>query len=388
MPPRRTGARRDVPKDAAPSVEIGLGAGRGSRRVAIGFGSGTLATVVSEKRVSLVIPGRDCASTVGDCLDAVVPLLGDGPLGEIIFVDDGSVDETIAVVERYPVTLLRGQGLGAGAARNIGLKVARYDLIWFVDSDCVAGPDALDKLLPYMDDPIVGGVGGSYANRVPDSLLGCLIHEEIVERHLAMPARVNFLATFNVLYRKTVLEAIGGFDQRYLKGQDAELSFRVMEAGYELRFTRASCVAHFHEMRWLHYLRIQRQQGFWRVRLHLSHSGHAMGDSYSSAIDHAQPPLAMLSLVGLGLLFVPGARWCSLVAPILLVAAQVPMTSRLVKRLGSTKYLAYAWMSFVRSFWRGTGMAQGVIACVKELLAGKTAQPDGSADASIEKEGD
>lgn len=349
--------------------------------MAIGFASGTLVAVVSEKRVSLVIPGRDCASAVGECLDAVVPLLGHGPLGEIIFVDDGSVDETVAVVERYPVTLLRGHGRGAGAARNIGLNVARYDLIWFVDSDCVAEPDAPDKLLPYLDDPIVGGVGGSYANRVAHSLLGCLIHEEIVERHLAMPERVNFLATFNVMYRKTVLDAIGGFDERYLKGQDAELAFRVMEAGYELRFTRASCVAHFHETRWLHYLHIQRQQGFWRVRLHLSHRGHAMGDSYSSAIDHVQPPLAMLCLAGLGFLLVPGARWCSVVAPILLVAAQVPMTARLVKRLGSTRYLAYAWLSFVRSFWRGTGMALGAFAYVKELLFGKTPQRDGSADA-------
>ena len=113
-----------------------------------------------------------------------------------------------------------------------------------------------------------------------------------------------------------------------------------------------------------------------------------MGDSYSSAIDHIQPPLAMLCLAGLGFLFVPGARWCSAVAPILLVAAQVPMTTRLVKRLGSTKYLAYAWMSFVRSFWRGTGLAMGALAQVRELLAGKRPQLDGSANASIEKERD
>jgi len=356
--------------------------------VANSFGSGTLGVVVNEKRVSLVIPGRDCASTVGECLDAVTARLGDRPLGEVIFVDDGSADETVAVVERYPVTLLRGHGRGAGAARNLGLKASRFDLIWFVDSDCVAEPDALDKLLPYLNDPAVGGVGGSYANRVPHSILGCLIHEEIIERHLAMPERVNFLATFNVLYRKEVLEKIGGFDERYLKGQDADLAFRVIEAGYELRFTCASRVAHFHEMRWLRYLDVQRQQGFWRVWLHLNHGGHALGDSYSSVIDHIQPPLAMLSLAGMGFLFVPGARWCSAVVPILLVAFQVPMTARLVRRLRSAKYLAYAWMSFVRSFWRGAGMTLGVAAYLKQRLSAKAMQPDGSGNVSIEEKKD
>jgi len=354
--------------------------------VAIGTPSGTLSSVVNEKRVSLVIPGRDCASTVGECLGALVPILEDGPLGEIIFVDDGSGDETAEIVGRYPVTLLRGEGHGAGAARNIGLKVAKYELIWFVDSDCVAEPDALDRLLPYMDDPNVGGVGGTYANRVPHSLLGCLIHEEIVERHLAMPETVNFLATFNVMYRKSVLDAIGGFDARFLKGQDAELAFRVMEQGYRLKFTRESRVAHFHETRWLNYLRIQRQQGFWRVWLHLTHRGHALGDSYSSAVDHVQPPLAMLSLAGLVCLLVPGWRWGAAIAPALLVLAQVPMTLRLAARLRSAKYLAYAWMSLVRSFWRGAGMSLGVVACLTHRPGGQPRTTNGSRDVSVEKQ--
>jgi len=343
---------------------------------------------VKEKRVSLVIPGRDCASTVGECLEAVMPLVADGPIGEIIFVDDGSVDGTVAVVERFGVKLVRGPGRGAGAARNLGLKAAAGELVWFVDSDCVAEPDALDQLVPYLDDPTVAGVGGTYANRVAHSLLGCLIHEEIVQRHLAMPERVDFLATFNVLYRKRVLDEIGGFDERFRKGQDAELAFRVLEAGYELRFTRASRVAHFHETRWRPYLRTQRQQGFWRVWLHAGHGGHAMGDSYSSVIDHVQPPLAMISLAALPLLFVPGCRWATLVPVILLVASQGPMTARLVRRLRSPKYLAYGWMSFLRSFWRGVGMTLGVLAYMNARLFARARSSNGSANASIEKETD
>ncbi len=317
-----------------------------------------------------MIPGRNCAATVRECLDALVPMLEGPALGEIIFVDDGSVDGTVDLVQQYPVTLIRGEGQGAGAARNLGIAAAKYELIWFVDSDCVAEPDALDRLLPYLDDAKVGGVGGSYANCVPHSLLACLIHEEIVERHLSMPAKVDFLATFNVVYRKRVLDEINGFDVRFLKGQDAELSFRVMAAGYALRFDRSSRVGHYHETNLRRYLKIQRQQGFWRVRLHLSHKGHATGDSYSNLLDHGQPPLAMLTLATAPLSFVPGFSWVPGMVLGGLVLATVPMTWRLLRRLREPKYVVYGWMSMVRAFWRGFGLTCGTLVYLKDCVRG------------------
>lgn len=196
--------------------------------------------------VSLVIPGRNCERTIGPCLDAVVAILerSGSPLEEIIFVDDGSTDDTREIVAAAPVTLLGGRGAGPGAARNLGWRAARNPLVWFVDADCVAAPDALDLLVPHLDDPRVAAVSGSYGNLRPGSLLPTLIHEEIIERHLAMSVEVDFLATFNVLYRREALERVGGFDERFLKGQDAELSFRVMEAGWTLRFEARSRVRH------------------------------------------------------------------------------------------------------------------------------------------------
>lgn len=318
---------------------------------------------MSDERVSLVIPGRNCARTIRSCLAAVVPLLKTpaSRLGEIIFVDDGSTDDTAAIVAEFPVQLLRGPGAGPGAARNLGWRGAAHPLVWFIDADCVAEPGALEVLLPVMDDPAVGGVSGSYGNMNDASLVSRLIHEEIVERHLAMPPKVDFLATFNVLYRRAALEAVGGFDERYLKAQDAELAFRVMEAGYELRFDIRSRVRHYHPTSLRAYLATQRQQGYWRAFLHASHRGRLAGDSYSRLSDHVQPPLAMLSLAGLAFLLVPGLWWGSLAAPALLAAAQFPMTWRLLRRLRRPSYLAFAPMSFLRAFWRGVGFVAGSI---------------------------
>lgn len=317
--------------------------------------------MMSTDLVSLVIPGRNCAGTIRQCLGAVVPLL-DGPyLREIIFVDDGSTDDTAAIAAEFPVTCVAGNGKGPGAARNAGWRAARHPLVWFVDSDCVAEPDALDLLVQPFDDPKVGGVSGSYGIMNPESLLASLIHEEIVERHRTMPQRVDFLATFNVVYRRAILEQINGFDERFLKGQDAELSWRVMEAGYELRLVFDSRVKHYHASRWGSYLRTQRDQGYWRVWLHLSHSGHAGGDSYSSVVDHIQPPLAMLAIVSLPLLFFGRLSWVTAAVVALLLAAQAPMTLRLIRRLRRSRYLCFAGMSFLRAFWRGVGMTHGTL---------------------------
>lgn len=314
--------------------------------------------------VSVVIPGCNCANTIAPCLRAITSIIEQSGsiVRELLFIDDGSTDNSAAIAAANGATVIQGSGKGAGAARNVGWRAATSELIWFVDSDCVATQTALDSLLPHFSDDAVGAAGGAYDNGCPDSILACLIHEEIAARHRAMPVTVDFLATFNVVYRRSVLDELDGFNERYLRGQDAELSFRTLEAGHQLRFAHDSRVAHFHERKLSAYLRTQYKQGYWRAFLHLEHPGRATGDSYSRLSDHLQPPIALLSLASTPLLILPSIWWLLLALLASLVALQAPMAWRLLGPAGPRITVCFAAMSALRAYWRGIGLARGAIA--------------------------
>jgi hypothetical protein len=135
-----------------------------------------------------------------------------------------------------------------------------------------------------------------------------------------------------------------------------------MQAGYEIHFEFRSRVKHYHEAEWFKYLRIQQKQGFWRVWLHMNYPRHTAGDSYSSVVDLCQPPLAMMSLAAVPVAFVPYGWWALPACVGMLGLAQLPLMLRLLARLKRPRYLLIGFMSFVRAYWRGIGMTQGMVA--------------------------
>ncbi len=311
------------------------------------------------KSVCLVIPARNAAETLRECLQAALEIKSQGELTRIIVCDDGSTDATPQIAQELGVSCIRSKPKGRSAARNLGWREASEEAIWFMDADCIPERDALTHLLACLDDPSVGGAGGSFVMRQPAPLLATLIHEEIVERHRCMGNRVNFVATGNAVYLRNVLEQVGGFDEGFSRAQDAELAYRVRAAGYQLGFALKSRVRHYHDTCLLPYLRTQAKQGYWRVWLHGRHASHATGDSYSSLCDNLQPPVAMLLLAGAVSAYNPLGRVVALLALLTLIVLPIPMTLRILRNTGYRRCFYYAPMSAIRSFARGFGLAVG-----------------------------
>ena len=120
-----------------------------------------------EHVVSAVIPARDEEKTIAAVISAIHPYLADGSPGlvdEIIVVDDGSTDDTVAEAEAAGARVLSIDGDGKGGAMMAGVDVARGDIIVFLDGDVAnMRPDYLPRLVgPLLLEPDVMLVKGHY----------------------------------------------------------------------------------------------------------------------------------------------------------------------------------------------------------------------------------
>src|SRR3954447_25924434 len=87
--------------------------------------------------VSVVVPVRDGARVIGECLDALMAQRGAPPY-EVLVVDNGSTDTTAAAVRAHPSAprLLRERRPVSYAARNAGITAATGSILALTDADC------------------------------------------------------------------------------------------------------------------------------------------------------------------------------------------------------------------------------------------------------------
>jgi GT2 family glycosyltransferase len=322
--------------------------------------------------VVAVIPGKNCARTLGACLASLSTLRAEGSLTDVVFVDDGCQDDSVAIARSHGARVLQSRGRGPGAARNTGWGAVDSRWIWFVDSDCVAEPDALAFLRERQRLEGARAVGGSYANACPESLTARLIHVEMVTRHRRIGSRSDFAITANLLCERALLAELAGFDEALKLAQDLDLAYRIVDSGAALGFEWRSRVAHFHESSFLAYLKKQARQGYWRMQLYRKHPRRMTGDRYSNWTDYAQPPLGLLALglTGLAATAALGAgpigftstvsglavlAWAGLLALELKIALQLE---------GATagELAAYLGFGAARALARGAGMVAGALA--------------------------
>jgi GT2 family glycosyltransferase len=209
-------------------------------------------------RVSVVIPAFDNAAGLSECLRALVS--SSGPESEIIVVDDASTDETPAVAEQFGVRLLRlERNSGPGAARNFGARHAAGDVVLFVDSDVVVGPDTVARVARVLEErPEITAVFGSYDSapraRGLVSQFRNLLHHFVHQQ--GDPEASTFWAGCGAV-RRSVFEEVGGFDTGPFTRaiEDIELGYRLRDAGYRILLDRQLRVTHLKHWTLVSFLR-------------------------------------------------------------------------------------------------------------------------------------
>jgi glycosyltransferase involved in cell wall biosynthesis len=179
--------------------------------------------------VSVVIPCYGQAHFLPDAITSV--LSQTYPNVEVIVVDDGSPDNVAAVVAQYPgVRCVRQDNRGLPGARNSGLRESTGDFLVFLDADDRLLPAALRAGLDWFDQcPGCGLVSGCF--RVIDSegrLWFVPEQPRIPDDHYRALLGNNFITVpATCMYRRLVLDEVGGFDETFRGSADYELYLRI-----------------------------------------------------------------------------------------------------------------------------------------------------------------
>ncbi len=212
-------------------------------------------------RVAVIVCSYNGGGTLRDCLEALDRL--DYPDYEIVFVDDGSTDNTPDVVaawvaareEKQPdgkkrpsFIHLRQSNMGLSYARNAGAAAATGEILAYTDSDCMADPDWLYYLVGTLLAGDYAGVGGpNISPPAQDWIQACVAAAPGGPSHVLLTDVVaEHIPGCNMAFHRWAFEAIGGFDPEYRKaGDDVDFCWRLQQAGQVIAFSPAAIVWHY-----------------------------------------------------------------------------------------------------------------------------------------------
>ncbi len=202
---------------------------------------------VESARISVVIPAYNAGAHLGATLRSV--LAQTAPPGEIIVVDDGSSDDTVAIATTFGVRVIARENSGPSAARNAGTQAARGEFIAYLDADDLWPPEKLEtQLRALLAYPAAAFSFTDY--RFFDDF-GVHVRPSELRRHSAFRRAVgslngrttfviasgeqhpvytdNYILPSSVLARKSDILAVGGYDERLRLCEDYEFFLRLFK---------------------------------------------------------------------------------------------------------------------------------------------------------------
>lgn len=197
--------------------------------------------------VSVVIPCYNAEKTIGKAIESILNLDYPKEMIEVIVVDDRSKDRSSEIVRSYAknnnrVRLIVNERNSGGAAEptNIGVRNARYKYIAVADDDSSPEPDALGKMIGFLqEDEKTAAVTCAVLSRKPRTFMQKLqaIEYSVIawnRKLLDLVDSVYVTPGPFALYRKKALFEVGLFDTKNLT-QDIEIVWRLLSKGYKAR---------------------------------------------------------------------------------------------------------------------------------------------------------
>ncbi len=208
---------------------------------------------------SILVLSKDSLGATQRCLAALRAAADPKYPTEILFVDNGSTDGSAAFLAAQPdVQLIANEAnLGAPHARNQALACARGRWIVFLDNDAFVHAGWLERLLYHAQvDPLSGCVGplsdrAAHGQQIElpqagDPQAGARLAARLARDSRRTHRAATLLSSYCMLVRREVVDAIGGFDERFEPWgfEDDDYSLRAVLAGFRNRIALDVFVRH------------------------------------------------------------------------------------------------------------------------------------------------
>jgi len=202
-------------------------------------------------KVTIGVCVRNCEDYIKEAIESILNQDFPHELMQLIFVDDGSEDETLSIIQDYvsridvPAKVFHTSWKGLGHARNMVVANAEGNYILWVDGDMALSKDFVRKLVRFMEKhPEAGIVKGKQALEPGSNLLATLeAYSRAAGRmvdYQSEKGRSKSLGTGGAIYQIEAIRQVGGFDENLRAyNEDWDIEIKVRGAGWTLLTTNA-----------------------------------------------------------------------------------------------------------------------------------------------------
>lgn len=177
---------------------------------------------MSNPKISIIVPAYNAEKTISACLDSIFNQAFKN--FEVIVVNDGSIDNTLKILDKYQnkIKIINQENRGAPVARNMGFEESRGEYVIFCDADIILKKEALEKMLKVLE------INFNVSYVYPSFKFGWKVfklHEFDEEKLKKYP----YIHTSALIRR----EYFSGFDENLKKFQDWDLWLTMLEQGHK-----------------------------------------------------------------------------------------------------------------------------------------------------------
>lgn len=324
-------------------------------------------------RVCVVIPVRNESAHIAETIACVLQQTFPAERTEVIVADGESDDGTRAILDKlaecnYRLSIIDNPARTIPTGLNIAIAGTQAEVIVRVDGRCWIAQDYIERCVELLAASRAGNVGGP-VHAQGEGLVGRAIALAMRSRFGIGNSRYHYLdreelvdTVYMGAFRREVLEAVGGYDEEFVRNQDDELNYRIRHAGYGILLSPSILSSYTppNSLRRLWKSQFY-QYGLWKVRVIQKHPGSLQGR-------HLPPLILVLGLLGSAISFaLLRRRW--LLAPVFLysagLAAAAAWTARRSPRLFPVLFAVFGCMHL----GYGTGFLVGLLRLASRRLA-------------------